>query len=84
MFKPAVSGSIKRASLICISRHMVLWRNTIASCYINLSDKGILWKYSIQRLKTAESFLLSMFMRDNGRCNIPNTALPATLLSKGL
>ena len=32
-----------------------------------LSVKRILRKYSIQSLKTADSVLLSLFMRDNGR-----------------
>ena len=31
--------------------------------------KEILWKYSIQTLKTADSVLLSLFLRDNGRCD---------------
>ena len=30
--------------------------------------KKVLWKYSIQTLKTADSILLSLFMKDNGRC----------------
>ena len=34
----------------------------------------ILWKYSIQSLKTADAVLLSLFMRDNGRCDIPHDA----------
>ena len=36
--------------------------------------KGILWKYSIQSLKIADSVWLSLFMRDNGRCDIPHAA----------
>ena len=32
----------------------------------------ILWKYSIQSLKTADAVLLSLFMRDNGICDIPH------------
>ena len=34
----------------------------------------ILWKYSIQNLKTADTVLLSLFMKDNGRCDIPHNA----------
>ena len=34
----------------------------------------ILRKYSIQSLKTADTVLLSLFMRDNGRCDIPHDA----------
>ena len=36
--------------------------------------KGILWKYSIRSLKIADSVWLSLFMRDNGRCDIPHAA----------
>ena len=36
--------------------------------------KKILWKYSIESLKTADSVLLSLFVRDNGGCNIPHAA----------
>ena len=36
--------------------------------------KEILWKYSIQSLKTAHSVLMSLFMRVNGRCDIPHAA----------
>ena len=31
----------------------------------NKSVKGILWKYNVKRLKTADSVLLRLFMRDN-------------------
>ena len=34
--------------------------------------KRILWKYSIRSLKTANAVLLSLFMRDNGTCDIPH------------
>ena len=34
--------------------------------------KVIIWKYSIQSLKTADLVLLNLFMRDNGRYNIPH------------
>ena len=37
-----------------------------------LSVNRILWKYSIQNLKTADAVLLSPFMRDNGICDIPH------------
>ena len=36
--------------------------------------KGILWKYSIRSLKIADSVWLSLFMRDNGRSDIPHAA----------
>ena len=36
-------------------------------CGLNYLLKKILRKYSIQNLKTADSVLLSLFMRDNGR-----------------
>ena len=36
--------------------------------------KEILWKHSIQSLKTADSVLMSLFMRDNDRCDIPHAA----------
>ena len=36
--------------------------------------KKILWKYSIQSLKTADVVLLSLFMTDNGICDIPHAA----------
>ena len=36
--------------------------------------KKILWKYSIQSLKTADAVSLSLFMRDNGICGIPHAA----------
>ena len=36
--------------------------------------KKIFWKYSIQSLKTADSVWLSLFMRDNGRRDIPHAA----------
>ena len=39
-----------------------------------LSDKGIVWKYSIQKMKTTELVLLSLFMRDNVRCDILHAA----------
>ena len=32
--------------------------------------KKILWKYSIQTLKIADSVLLNLFMKDNSRCVI--------------
>ena len=32
--------------------------------------------FSIRRLKTADSVLLSLFMRDNGRRNIPHVTQP--------
>ena len=41
---------------------------------LNYLLKRILWKYSIQSLKTADSVLLSPFMRDNGRCDILHAA----------
>ena len=37
--------------------------------------KKILWKYSIQSFKTADSILLSLVMTDNGRCEIPSGRL---------
>ena len=44
---------------------------------INISNtnnlKKILWKYSIQTLKTADS-VWCLFMRGNGRCDIPHSA----------
>ena len=36
--------------------------------------RAILWKRSIQSLKTADSVSLSLFMRYNGRCHIPDAA----------
>ena len=36
--------------------------------------KRILWKYSIQSLKTAGAVLLSLSMRDNGIYDIPHAA----------
>ena len=36
--------------------------------------KGILWKHSIQSLKIADSVSLSLFMKDNGNCDIPHAA----------
>ena len=41
---------------------------------LNYLLKMILWKYSIQSLKTAYSVLLSLFTRGNGRCDIPHDA----------
>ena len=41
---------------------------------LNYLLKRILWKYSIQSLKTADSVLLSPFMRGNGRCDILHAA----------
>ena len=46
--------------------------------------KEILWKYSIQSLKTGDSVLLSLFVRDNGRCDIPHAARPSPGLSATL
>ena len=37
--------------------------------------KETIWKYSIQSLITTYSVLLSLFMSDNGRCDIPYAAL---------
>ena len=42
--------------------------------FTKLSDKGFLWKYSIQRMKTADSVFLNLFMKDNGICDIPHAA----------
>ena len=39
-----------------------------------LSVKRLLWKYSIQSLKTADAVLSSLFIRDNGICDIPHAA----------
>ena len=36
--------------------------------------KEILLKHSILSWKIADSVLLSLFMRDNGRCDIPHAA----------
>ena len=43
-------------------------------CGLQIIWKEILWKYSIQNLKTADTFLLSLFMRNNGWCDIPHAA----------
>ena len=37
--------------------------------------KEVLWKYSIQSLKTTDSVWSSLFMRDNGICDIPQCLL---------
>ena len=53
---------------VCLS-----FRVNLMHC-INYLYKRILWKYSIQSLKTAAAVLLSLFMRDNGICDIPHAA----------
>ena len=56
--------------------NMVLEMELDSTILNGLSDKGILWKYSIQKMKTTDSALLSLLMRDNGRCDIPHAAQP--------
>ena len=54
---------------VCLS-----FRVEFMLCINYLQKKMILWKYSIQSLKTADAVLLSLFMRDNGICDIPHAS----------
>ena len=49
--------------------------------FSNLSEKGIPWKSlgnTASEIETAESSLLSLFMRDKGRCNMPHVRVSVT------
>ena len=61
-------------SLICL---FILSGESDALHQLSVKKKRILWKYSIQSwqsLKTADAVLLSLFMRDNGICDISHAA----------
>ena len=49
-------------------RKRSLAKQTELSEVVKIIWKEILWKHSIQSLKIADSVLLSLFMRNNGRC----------------
>ena len=46
----------------------------IAYLPLNFLMMGVYWKYSILRLNTTDSVLLSLFMREYGTCDIPHAA----------
>ena len=66
-----------KSFFILNKKHTSRFSLNIKQMNTEYSVKRILWKYSIQSLKTADSILLNLFIKDNGGCDIPHAAYPS-------